>query len=794
MKIRITVKGLVQGIGFRPFVAEQAEKLKIAGYVRNTSGIVTIEAEQEEAVLEEFRNRLVSLCPMPGRIEKLEWTELSDNGEARTVFEIIESNVEEKGLPLLPADLPTCPRCERELMDPGNRRYHHPFISCVACGPRYSILSELPYDREYTTMGTFALCPSCAAEYGQAGNIRRYAQTIACPDCGPQLEFRTVTAADLTAPEADESCGQENSRPFEEGIRLLLAGGILAIKDIGGFHLAARADLAETVSALRQLKGREKKPFALMYADAAAAGEDCEISGREKEELVSAPRPIVLCHKRSVPGHPIAENVCGTSPDIGAMLPCNPLQLLLMKAMAERGIGTLIMTSANASGEPMITGNERLLEWLSEAAEEISVPVGIWQHERGILTPLDDSVVRIVRGRRQLVRRSRGFVPTPVELGEREYFKNRTILSMGGDLKATFAYAVGNRVVLSGQMGDLMEEACITAYRKELTRLGRLCYAVPTALVTDLHPGYVSTELGRTLAGKSGSEVTLQCVQHHMAHVASVIAEHGLSGEVIGIAMDGTGYGTDGTIWGGEVLLYQERAELQRIGHIPVMTLCGGDAGAKNCESMAYALLKAYFEPGEDAPSEQLGKEKAAFFAKATWLSVERYEVVKAALNSGINTVRSTSTGRLFDAVSAILGCCLYNDYEGEAAMELEYLAGRTSVYSGRPYGASEGLLSGEALTGALVRAVLENDPPEISARRFIDAVAGFIYDEVIKAGRLTETKQVALSGGTFLNRLLTEQVIDRLTAAGYWVYLNEQVPTGDGGIALGQAFLSMKE
>lgn len=559
---KIVVKGLVQGIGYRPFVAELAETYGITGWVRNTAGIVTILAEGKSRQMEQFLSALSERKPEGARVDALEITCVSP--ERRKKFTIEESERETAGgeIPFIPPDLPTCPICSKQLHDGSNRRYRHPFISCTSCGPRYSIIERLPYDRPSITMRDFEMCGECEREYRSKGDIRRHAQTIACQECGPKLSYVEIQGV---AEPADNRRAETEPRKqmdyaqeaFERAVRCLRSGGIVAVKDIGGFHLACSPFDDRTVKALRLLKKREKKPFAVMFPNVDAIRRYCRMDEREEEQLLSVPRPIVLLAKKEYDLEKTAaqeketafsEAVCKDSPDIGAMLPCNPLQIMLMDAC-----GPLVMTSANCSGDLMITENERMLGWMTEAAERLCkpVPLGILQHDRRILTPLDDSIVRIVSNRRQVFRRARGMVPEPVRIPAAEFAGDETVFAAGGDLKACFCFEIGGRAYLSQPFGDLKEEESGWRYVKETERMSRLFGFGAKRAAVDLHPAYESVELAgrlvdaRNVPAYAGTEQKgaegLCRIQHHHAHAASVIAEHGLKGRVLGVAFDGNG-------------------------------------------------------------------------------------------------------------------------------------------------------------------------------------------------------------------------------------------------------------
>lgn len=801
----ITVTGLVQGVGFRPFVAELAEKYHIVGSVRNAGGIVILEAFGEQEAVDGFVEKIRREAPKGARVEEIHVREIVSKGPAPKFFSITESTDRSHGIPFIPADIATCDRCEREFRDKASRRFHHGFISCVSCGPRYSILEALPYDRPRITMKEFELCPICGREYVQQGNVRRHAQTICCPECGPEFSWKKIEwdarRGIVTGPGASDRLDGAVGKAAE----CLRAGGIVAVKDIGGYHLACDPKNKEAVAALRRIKGRETKPFAVCFPDEKTLLEYCELNGAEREALKSPARPIVLLRKRAQGLAPaFSDSVCGTSPDVGAMLPCNPQQLLLTELC-----GPLVMTSGNGSGDLLLTENDRMEEWLRERASMCGVSLGMLSHNRRILTPLDDSVVRVVEGRTLMVRRARGYVPEPVPFpGKGEAF------GAGGDLKAAFCYTKQGRAYLSAHLGDLENLSGAREYLRQAKRMESLFGFNPGVCGVDLHPGYASVGLvkdlqrqGTTLSGKP-----VLGIQHHKAHVASVVAEHHLKGTVLGFAFDGTGYGEDKTIWGSEVFLWEdcERTGAQgmnRIGHLLPVRLIGGNEGARNGDT----ILMGYLANG--------GQEgKLLFSGKQR----QRYQLVERAIDLGMNTVVSTSMGRLFDAVSALLDCCHYNGYEGEAPIELENLA--RTIEEDAPF-----MEIGEALTdcnatgegyvldtGKLFARLTEEVEqcsslcPEsrkkhyaVLARGFINLISEYIIavcnevsrkrDEVSgKRGEKADDFSVALSGGTFHNRILLERTIRRLEARGYRVYLNEQVPCSDGGLCLGQAYLAL--
>ena len=781
MNKKIVIKGLVQGIGYRPFVAKLADELNIDGWVRNTGGIVTVMASGSEVSLGEFYHRLISEVPTGGFVTSVEVEEI-DAAETSELegkgFTIIESNQDNKAnLPLIPADIATCENCKKELLNPTNRRYLHPFISCTVCGPRYSILERLPYDRETITMGDFDMCPECQKEYTGKLDIRRHAQTIACNKCGPKLSFTAISGqnnvdnlenagypAKNTAHRKFTSEFLDNSNrdfaPLKNAIVHLLKGGILAVKDIGGYHLVADPFNETAVAKLRLLKHREAKAFAVMFYDLEEAREYCNINDKEANLLESPARPIVLVKRKYEVKQKLADNVCLTSPDIGAMLPCNPVQIILTKAL-----GPLIMTSGNASGDVLETDDRSMEQWLQQraASEEMTgVKLAILSHNRRILRPMDDSVTKVVSGRQQFIRRGRGHVPSPIPVDISE-----GIFAAGGDLKSSFCYVKNNLAYVSQYLGDMESVSCQEFYKKEMEAMKNIFGFKPKTIVVDKHPGYFS----RNNSAKSNNAIPTVEIQHHKAHVASVIAEHNLKGTVLGFAFDGTGFGDDKTIWGSETFLWKDN-QMTRVAHLKPLRLIGGDEGAKNCDTILTAMLHGNgLQPTEINMNTQL---------------------IVAALDKNINTVTSSSMGRLFDAVSALLDICHYNSYEGQAPIELENAAAMTNKAYNLHF-ETDGCT--KVLFRDIVYAISHGvDKAEI-ARGFIEAVSDYIVD-ISKEyeSNLDKNKQVVLSGGTFLNRILVESTVRKLKALGFKVYTANQLPPGDGGICLGQAFLSQFE
>lgn len=734
MTTKLFLTGIVQGVGFRPCCKKVADEMQLSGTVRNLGGNAEIVIRSENRVTEEFLRRLVSLLPEEARIDSINEEMVEDYCE--NGFKIITSGVSNEHLPEIIPDLATCPQCLCEMKDPSNRRYRHPFISCSACGPRYSIIKSLPYDRETTLMDVFPLCEKCAKEYTDPTDRRLHAQTVACKECGPSLFW---------APSGGE--------PLDRAESCLKSGGVVGIKDIGGFHFACLPDSPEAVKRLRLLKRRDQKPFAVMFPSLESIKEYAETSSSEEDLLLSSARPIVLLEKNK----DFCKDVCGDSLYIGAMLPCNPVQQMLCDRL-----GPLVMTSGNLSGEPIITENEIMLE-LCEKSEFLD---GVLYHNRDIITALDDSIFYVLDREAHIMRRGRGIAPASLkaDLG------SKTIFAAGGDLKSCFGFYKNGRVILSQHFGDLEDDGCEQAFLKAAKHMSGLFDFKPDLSVCDMHPSYFSRSLSDKLYGQKALEV-----QHHHAHIASVMAEHGLS-ECLGFALDGTGFGADAKVWGGEVLLCTE-GDYERVAHLSSVRLCGGDQVAKNArEALACYLLAA----GKDIPESIMNPDEA--------------KTVKAALKLNIGCMEYSGCGRLFDAVAALLEICDYNHYEGQCAMALEKAAALYQKSGGVAHslkiGYNDGVLDTLSLIGDIYSA--KNQGANIGA-----LALGFHYaiaEGIVEVAKDLKIPQIALSGGTFNNRILTSYLKKRLLSEGFEVYLNQNVPTGDGGIALGQLFIAGKE
>ena len=800
MRAQITVLGVVQGVGFRPFVAECARTLSIRGSVCNSGGLVRIEAYGTKEAMEELVHRLRSCAPPAARVDRVIVEKEREAGAEPEDFLIVESEAENGAdLPLIPPDLPICADCLAELGNPENRRFRYPFISCTACGPRYSILEAIPYDREHISMREYAMCPECGREYRQPGGRRRHAQTISCRDCGPQLILSG--REDFSSKGGGMASGLTSDAALSEAVRILKEGGILAVKGIGGYQFACRPDREETVCRLRLLKGREKKPFAVMFPSLDGAHgirAFCRVSRQEEALLVSAARPIVLLERSGQDA--FCPSLCAESRYLGAFLPYTGLHQLLTEEA-----GPLVMTSANATDDPIFTKEEELAELWERFPHALD---GAAWNTRRIVTPLDDSLMRITAGHVQMLRRSRGFVPSPVYLHEREggpVFSakkgRKEVLAFGGDLKSVFCLAAGERAYLSQYLGDMENFRVYQNFRKELDRMKTLFGVRPQKLVCDLHPGFSTTRLAEETAARSG--LPLLQVQHHHAHAASVMAEHGLE-RCIAVVFDGTGYGTDGHIWGGEFLVC-EGASFQRCGHLEEIPLTGGDASSKDA-SLTAACHLAFLSEGKDVSFSRTVAPKV--------------ELVRKALKFGINVQQSSSMGRLFDAVSALLGIRDFNSYEGECAIALENAAWKERKRreerpenGGRerelplelPFPIREEgkrlIADRRTLLEALLRELSEEGECGIKPERaqelalaFHEALARMVLAMCRRLRERTGIRQIALSGGVFANVLLQERCRALLEADGFSVYVNEQVPGNDGGICLGQAWIVLQD
>ena len=766
----IDVRGIVQGVGFRPFVYKLAHSLGLTGHVFNSSSGVTIEIEGSETEVDAFLETLRTAPPQLAAIAEISVVEMEARGGEG--FVILESHEDLRGFSLISPDAGTCDACWRDFGDPANRRYGYPFTNCTHCGPRYTIIQDIPYDRSKTTMAAFTMCAACAAEYADPNDRRFHAQPNACAVCGPSLELveRGAVLANCTFAEKD------SLRVIRRARELLHEGKILAVKGLGGFLLACDASNDAAVAELRRRKRRSDKPFALMARDVAAVRTNCEMSEEDEAALLAVRRPIVVLTRLASAA--ISSEVAPGNDTLGVMLPYTPLHYLLFSDSPETKpeFTALVMTSGNLSEEPIVVSNAEAMRQLGGVADWFVL------HNRDIWTRVDDSVVRTFEGRERVLRRSRGFVPQTIDLG----MEMEEVLAFGGELKNTFCLTKDRYAILSQHIGDLENYETMQFFEETLARLKHVFRVSSRAVAYDLHPGYWSTRMA--LASRVERKIG---VQHHHAHIASCIAENHLRGMVIGVAFDGTGFGTDGKIWGGEFLV-ADFAGFTRRAHLRYVPLPGGDAAVRQPWRMALSYIRDAF-----------GKETPEGATRFRGVPEKQIELVDAMLAKRIQTVETSSCGRLFDAVAAMLGLATEVTFEGQAAIALETEAVRMSRGSG---------LSGEtyefAITGSAaqtepmildlrpaIRAIAEDvgrgtRVGEISAK-FHNTLAAAIVETCIRIRESDGLDRVCLSGGTFQNLFLLERTIVKLRSRGFAVFLHALVPANDGGIALGQAAIA---
>jgi hydrogenase maturation protein HypF len=748
-RTRVRVEGIVQGVGFRPFVHALAGRLGLAGLVGNDAGGVFVEVEGSAETVERFLEALAAEAPPLAVIERVTATPLEPTGVAG--FAIAPSLAGGDRQTLVSPDTATCADCLRELADPADRRYRYPFINCTNCGPRFTIVRDVPYDRPATTMAAFELCADCAREYGDPADRRFHAQPVCCPACGPSLAL-----LDRRAVPADGD-------PLAGAAARLRDGAVVAVKGLGGYHLAADAGSEPAVAALRARKHREDKPFAVMVADLEAARRLCEVGPAEEAMLASSRRPIVLLRRRAE-GAAVAAPVAPGNRSLGVMLPYTPLHHLLLAEVGR----PIVLTSGNVSDEPIAYQDAEALERLGGIADWFLV------HDRPIHVRADDSVVRTFGGRELPLRRSRGFAPQPLAL---PWPFPRHVLACGAELKHTFCLAKGGHAFLSHHIGDLENYETYRSFTEGVAHFRRLFDVDPEVVAHDLHPEYLSTKYALELDG-----VELEGVQHHHAHVAACLADNGEAGPVIGVAFDGLGFGTDGTIWGGELLVADLRG-FRRAGHLEQVPMPGGAAAIREPWRMAAAWL--------DAALEGVTPERLAVVDR----NRDRWEQVVALGRSGMAAPVTSSAGRLFDAVAAILGVRDTVNYEGQAAVELEQLAdpGESAAYPARVAEADDEPLR---LGGAdLVRAVVDDlsagVAPALIAARFHNGLAAATVAACDTLREQTGLGTVALSGGVFQNMLLLERTVADLEARRFRVLTHSRVPPNDAGISLGQAAIA---
>lgn len=755
---RIRVQGIVQGVGFRPFIFHLAEQYALAGWVQNNATGVVIEIEGPTNALDEFTRAIENGAPPLAHIARLGSEIIPPLYE--TGFSIVASDSNAEKRAWISPDACICDDCLRELFDPADRRYRYPFINCTNCGPRFTIVKDVPYDRPLTTMAEFTMCPQCQKEYDDPHDRRFHAQPNACPICGP------------TAALEYEARVETNQDAIESAARMLEKENILALQGIGGFHLVCDATSEDAVSQLRARKHRYDKPFALMVKDIEAARALCEINPAEEALLTSHRRPIVLLRARQPLG--VAAQVAPGQKYLGVMLPYTPLHYLLLDtyARAKRGQpAVLVMTSGNVSDEPIVyTGQE--------ARERLAPIAGYFlTHDRAIHMRCDDSVARMVDDRQMLLRRSRGYVPEPL-LAPQAF--RAPILAVGAHLKNTFCLGKGEYAFVSHHIGDLENFETLQSFTQGIEHFKKLFEIEPQVIVHDLHPEYLSTKYAQEQAFTPGAPA-LVAVQHHHAHIASVMGEHGITEHVIGVALDGTGYGTDGTIWGGEFLVADLR-DFERVAHLETIPLLGGEAAIHEVWRLAAAWLDQVY--GDDFLDLDL--EFVRQLDRAKW------RVLKQMKGQNINSPRSSAMGRLFDAVAALLGVRDVARYEAQAAIELEMLADEECIesYSFMLSGGQPRVLKTGVLLRAIVSDLQNGVPPSMIGAKFHNAVANLVAQTCDEIRSTHGLDRVALGGGVFQNSYLLTRTLARLRQLDFQVLVPTKLPPNDGGISFGQALI----
>ena len=760
--LRVHITGIVQGVGFRPFVYNLATRHNLKGWVKNTSAGVDIEVDGDDEALNLFLRQLRDEAPPLSRIDEFSASFQPANGFRS--LEILHSEAVEGAFQPISPDVSICPDCLRELFDPNDRRYRYPFTNCTNCGPRFTIIKDIPYDRPKTTMASFPMCRDCEREYTDPSDRRFHAQPVACPVCGPQVTFEGLNVGTMAS----------SGDAIAETCKSLANGQIVAIKGLGGFHLACDATNAQAVTELRNRKLRVDKPFAIMMPDIAAVEQHCFVSDLERDLLLSSARPIVLLKRK--PESNIVQEVAPRQDWIGVMLPYTPLHYVLFNDENTK-LTALVMTSGNLSEEPIATGNDEARERLSSLADAFLM------HNRDIHTRCDDSVVRVFDEHRisdiddrisiYPIRRSRGYSPFPVKLP----FDAPQILAAGSELKNTFCITNKNYAFLSHHIGDMENYETLRSFEEGVEHFEKLFRVKPEAIAYDLHPNYLATRYALERAERENIQAI--GVQHHHAHIAACMAEHGLDGThtVIGVAFDGTGYGEDGAIWGGEILIADYKS-CQRRFHLEYFPLPGGDAAVKKPARTALALL---WSLGLD------WDEKLSPVAEFP----ERDQIIlRAQLGRKINTPLTSSMGRLFDAAAALAGVRQQVNYEGQAAIEFEALA--DVAEGGRyPFGLDQDQVRVGSAVKALLNDAMAGMPVSKISAKFHNGLAQTVLENCSRIRSETGIDEVALSGGVWQNITLLGRTLSLLKEDGFRVYIHREVPANDGGLSLGQAVIA---
>lgn len=754
MKIRenIIIKGIVQGVGFRPFIHKLVQNYNLSGWVLNSNQGVEMDVEGKTEELNNFISDIKDKLPPLARIENIEVNQLPLIGYKG--FSIKKSiTKEENGFVLVSPDISICEDCLQELFDPRNQRFRYPFINCTNCGPRFTIIKDIPYDRGKTTMRVFEMCPQCQSEYENIEDRRYHAQPNACADCGPQVSLY------------QNKRKLESVGPIEKAVKLLKEGKIGAIKGLGGFHLACDATNNKAVAKLRRLKNREAKPFAIMSFNLEKIKKYCKLGKKEEEWLINRARPIVLLKKKE--DSLISSLVAPRNNYLGVMLPYTPLHYLLLKD----NFTALIMTSGNIADQPIIGDNQEALEKLDSIADFFLL------HNRDIFNRCDDSVLKIINSDNMFFRRSRGYVPYPIILD----FKLKEVLALGGELKNTISFSKENYVFLSQYLGDLKSVETLSFLKKSIASLKKMFRINPEIIACDLHPDYLSTQYAEEIGAKKGLKVVK--VQHHHAHIVSCMVENNIKEKVIGVAYDGTGYGDDGKIWGGEFLLCDLK-EYLRVGHLKYCSLPGGDKAIMEPWRMTYSYLYSIYGP----------KAKTLDINFIQRMDYDKLSIIEKMIDKNINSPLTSSCGRLFDAISSLIGIRDEISYEGQAAMELESFcaSGIKERYKFCIYKEGmEFIIDPQEIFIEIIKDLKEGIDKKIMAAKFHNTVAEFTLNLCGKIRENSGINKIALSGGVFQNKYLTEKVVSLLEDKGFKVYTQSKVPPNDGGISLGQAVVA---
>ncbi len=747
----VDVTGIVQGVGFRPFVYRLAHECDLTGLIANTPAGVTIEVQGDAEQVERFLERLQSDAPPLAKITSLSPREIEL--ESETTFRIVSSRLDAPARALISPDVAVCADCLREMWNPRDRRFRYPFINCTNCGPRFTIIHDIPYDRPRTSMVSFRMCASCQAEYDNPSKRRFHAQPNACWDCGPQLQIWASDGSQI-----------DTAEPLREAALFIEHGSTVAVKGLGGFHLACDARSEAAVSLLRARKKRVEKPFAVMLRRIEDAEKFCVVEDAAKKLLLSFERPIVLLPRKPESG--LADSIAPRNRFLGVFLPYTPLHHLLFAAGK---FDALVMTSANLSEEPIAIENQEAVQRLQGIADAFLV------HDRDILRRCDDSVVRIAAGQTQQLRRSRGFVPVPVAL-ERE---SEPILAVGGELKNTICIVRGSEAFLSQHVGDLENLESYKFFEEAVEHMQRILEVRPKILAHDLHPDYFSTKWAQAQNG-----MQLVGVQHHHAHIASCMAENHLDGRTIGIALDGTGYGTDGAVWGGEVLLADYEG-FERAAHFEYIPLPGGAAAIHEPWRVALSYMTKHY-----------GKDLAMLdvpFLKA--IDSRRLQVVQQMIDKEIHSPRTSSCGRLFDAVAAVAGVRSTVNYEAQAAIEFEMAAHDSTDESAYTFeltpDGTHWQIGTRPVFDSLLRDLHGGETVGTISQRFHRGLADLFVELAENIREQSQLNRVCLSGGCFQNALFFELLLEGLRAESFEVYFHSEVPAGDGGLSLGQVLIA---